>query len=57
MTFDAWLAVASWGVFAVLWLPYEYIKYRRNRKIAAVRRKAYLFSCKYKMLKRLTHVH
>lgn len=53
MTFDAWFAAMTWGIFFVVWIPYNYVKYKRNTRIAKIKRRAHLFSCKYRMLKEL----
>lgn len=57
MTFDAWFAALTWGSLLFVWIPYNYLRYRRNIRIAKIKRRAHLFSCKYRMLKELKDVH
>lgn len=53
MTVDAWLAAITWGIFCAVWIPYNYVKCKRNTRIAKIKRKSHLFACKYRMLKEL----
>ncbi len=57
MTPDAWFAVITWGILLFVWIPYNYLRYRRNIRIAKAKRRAYTFASKYRTVKELKDVH
>lgn len=54
MTFDMVVTAIAYALFLFGWLPWKIIKHRKIIKCLKVRVRAYRFSDRYEMLKRLS---
>ncbi|MDE1488595.1 hypothetical protein KKJ06_22720 [Xenorhabdus bovienii] len=55
MTIDAWIAIGSWAIFTLIYLPWQIVRHRKRiRAISAIRKGVFLMR-KYKALKELNN--
>ncbi|MDE9532613.1 hypothetical protein [Xenorhabdus bovienii] len=55
MTIDAWIAIGSWAIFTLIYLPWQIVRHRKRIKAISAIRKGVFLMRKYKALKELNN--
>ncbi|BET95938.1 hypothetical protein [Xenorhabdus taiwanensis] len=53
MTIDAWIAIGSWAIFTLIYLPWQIVRHRKRMRVISAIRKGAILMRKYKALKEL----